>query len=509
MRLRPLAERISQVFLCAGLSVGLSITGSAYAAEEISAVAPASTTQTELLQLIQKMNERLDRLEQRNAELERELVTARAQNRSAAEAKEDAGSASARVDNLEFQDTSEQRAARAMEFLDRLDKFEANLSFTSVAQSPSGVGHDFVEKHSQLNYRADLSLGVPLPQIGTMENLLFAHFRMGQGLGLNEIPVYARPNATAFRPLSFAPDDSAAVLGQIWYQGKIPFASGLTSASKGSLEFNFGKMDPFIFFDQNAVANDEAKQFLNTVFVHNALLDAGGDIGVDKNGFSPGIRVSYAEESEKWGKWRFSLGLFGAGRGADFSHTFSSPLFIAQAEKETQLFGRPGNYRLTYWHNGQAPGYDEAVYRRSGIGISADQEVGEGLTLFTRLAWNMAKGGARFDTAYSFGGELSGASWSRAEDVLGFAFGLQRTSNGYARDSAGFEDGGIGNGVRDDAVTYAYAASGYEKVAELYYRFHLSKSFELSPDFQYIRNPGGNSEQSSITIYGLRAQVNF
>jgi high affinity Mn2+ porin len=52
-------------------------------------------------------------------------------------------------------------------------------------------------------------------------------------------------------------------------------------------------MDIFGFFDQNTAAGDESRQFLNSVFVHNPLLDAGGEVGVDANGFQPGFVASY------------------------------------------------------------------------------------------------------------------------------------------------------------------------------------------------------------------------
>ena len=37
------------------------------------------------------------------------------------------------------------------------------------------------------------------------------------------------------------------------------------------------------------MAGDEGAQFLNNVFVHNPLLDSGGDIAADAYGFAPGV----------------------------------------------------------------------------------------------------------------------------------------------------------------------------------------------------------------------------
>ena len=130
---------------------------------------------------------------------------------------------------------------------------------------------------------------LPLDNIGDVESRIFAQIRVGQGSGLNAMPSYSKPNASAFRVLGTDPDNSVAVLGQAWYQATIPLPfGGYKPRSREKLEVNFGKMDPFVFFDQNAAANDETKQFLNTVFVHNPLLDAGGEVGVDANGFQPG-----------------------------------------------------------------------------------------------------------------------------------------------------------------------------------------------------------------------------
>ena len=74
-----------------------------------------------------------------------------------------------------------------------------------------------------------------------------------------------------------------AILGQAWYQAAIPLPFlGFKPYSRETLELTFGKMDIFGFFDQNAAAGDEAKQFLNSVFVHNPLLDAGREAGFAK-----------------------------------------------------------------------------------------------------------------------------------------------------------------------------------------------------------------------------------
>jgi len=46
-------------------------------------------------------------------------------------------------------------------------------------------------------------------------------------------------------------------------------------------------------------------------------------------------------------------------------------------------------------------------------------------------------------------------------------------------------------------------------IVEIYYRYRISKQFELSPDFQYLGKLGGNPEAKTVKVVGLRAQISF
>jgi hypothetical protein len=495
----------------------------AYAAT-LALPANAAPSQEELLQLLMKLNNRLDQLEKRNQDLEKQLqaqqrptpapprqaspvLEQRVQRLEDAQAKIDKGLESesisenepeltSRLKAVEYQSLNTLKAARVIEALDGVT---AGVSLTTVAQQPNGtaVNSPAGMENGQLNYRADAFVTLPLPTVGDTESRIFAQFRMGQGSGLNAMTSYSKPNASAFRVQSAQPDDSVAVLGQAWYQASIPLPfGGFKPHSREKLEINFGKMDPFVFFDQNAAANDETRQFLNTVFVHSALLDAGGDIGVDANGFTPGFRVSYLNHRSKSEPWRLSLGVFGAGKGANYQQFFTAPLILAQAETQLRWDGNPGNYRLYYWQNGQASGYDNVTRTRSGWGLSLDQRVGDATTLFARYSQHIAGAGARFSRALTLGGELAGFDWGRAGDSVGLALGWLATSSEFARDAISLSD-------------YGFNPVGGEQVAELYYRYRINKQFELSPDLQYIGQAGAAPGASPIALIGLRAQLTF
>ncbi|HJV74962.1 MAG TPA: carbohydrate porin [Noviherbaspirillum sp.] len=473
--------------------------------------ASAATSQAELIKLLEKLNQRVERLEQRNSQLERELRERQAPPRQASstpdsdvekrvqalEKQQEHLARSLESDTISEKDPELATRLKAVEAqaqgmratadkMGALDGISAGLSLTTVAQRSSETG-------SQLSYRGDAYVSLPLEPVGDIQHKVFAQFRLGQGEGLNGLPTYSVPNATAFQLGSVNPDDSVAMLAQAWYQADIPLPrGGSAEQSKQMLEVNFGKMDPFVFFDQNAAAGDETRQFMNAAFVHNPLLDAGGDIGVDANGFTPGFRLSYYNLESKPQAWRVSLGVFGAGaRGSNYQRSLAQPMVMLQAETEQRLFGGlTGNYRVYAWRNPQAAHFDENLAtpeRHSGWGISADQRVGDGITLFGRYGHQM-QGNVRFDRALTLGAEINGSYWDRGGDSIGLAAGLLKSSRDYRN--------------------FAAVASA-EQVGELYYRYRINKQFELSPSLQYIGNPGGDRSADSVKILGLRAQLTY
>lgn len=476
----------------------------------------APSSKADLARLLEKLEQRMEKLEQRNAELESELRASRAAQAAQPQAANDLAQ---RVKTLETQQVQVERnleldtisekepeltarlkaleslaisAQSAARKVDAFDGIRAGLSLTSVAQKPYGVP----AANSQLNYRGDAFVSLPLAKLGDIEHKIFTQFRLGQGGGVSGLSGFASTNASAFQMEGgLRPDDSVAMLAQAWYQANIPLPfGGYKPHSKETLELNFGKIDPFVFFDQNAAAGDETLQFLNSAFVHNPLLDAGGDIGVDANGFAPGLRLSYSNATQKPQTWRVSLGVFGAGaQGANYQRSLASPLVMLQAETEQRLLGGlAGNYRVYTWRNAQASHFDSSVTqseRHSGWGVSADQRVGDGVTLFGRYGQQIA-GHVSFDHALALGAEFNGSYWGRGGDRIGLAAGWLKTSDAYRDFSAGVN-------------------SSAERVAELYYRFHINQQFQLSPDFQYIANPAGDGSATAVKLLGLRAQISY
>lgn len=463
---------------------------------------------------LQKLVERMEKLEARNAELEKQVKVLKGESEEIAK-----GLDSPRLSQYEPELTVRLKAVekdalemkKAARIAEGLEGIKVGAALATVGQHAYGLPKDVDNGSSQLNYRADVSVELPLAPVGDIEHKLFAHLRMGQGLGLNAAftnlgHFASAPNALAFRASGASPDDSVTILGQAWYQAAIPLPFlGFKPYSRETLEVTFGKMDIFGFFDQNAAAGDEAKQFLNSVFVHNPLLDAAGEVGVDANGFQPGFVASYLNYFNKAEPWRLSVGIFGTGeRGANYQRSLSSPLLMAQAEKELKLFGGlSGNYRVYGWNRSQGVDHDGTLNKHTGIGASLDQRVGDGIRLFARYG-KLVKGELPFNQAATVGAEFSGSYWGRAADTLGIAGAWLQSGKAYRNTTA--------NAWLDDNQTqlaFSFTPQGAEQVAEVYYRYRLSPQFELSPDFQVVTNGGGNADAKSVKVFALRANIAY
>ena len=462
---------------------------------------------------LQKLVERMEKLEARNAELEKEVKALK--NESAEVAK---GLDSPRLSENEPELTVRLKATekdvlemkKAAKIAESLEGIKATAALATVVQGANGLPPDTRDSGAQLNYRADVTVELPLQPIGDIEHKLFGGFRMGQGQGLNSAFTQAgffasAPNALAFRASGANPDDSVVILGQAYYQAAIPIPfGGFKPYSRETLEITFGKMDIFSFFDQNTVAGDETKQFLNSVFVHNPLLDAGREVGVDANGFQPGFIAAYVNKTDKRQPWRLSLGVFGTGeRGANYQTSLSQPLLMAQAETQLKLFGGlTGNYRVYAWNRSSADDFDGSKARHTGFGVSVDQRVGDGVNLFARYG-NLVKGELPFNQAVAVGMEFNGSYWGRGADTLGVGGSWLQAGSAYKSGNQAIDVNG--DGLSD----FVFTPSGAETVAELYYRYRISPQFELTPDFQWIGRGGANPDAGSAKVLGLRANITY
>ena len=92
--------------------------------------------------------------------------------------------------------------------------------------------------------------------------------------------------------------------------------------------------------------------------------------------------------------------------------------------------------------------------------------------------------------------------WGRATDQAGAAVAIEGLSGPHREYLAA---GGAGFLLDDGRLHYAH-----EQILEAYYRVQLPWQWarlQLSPDVQFIRNPGFNADRGPVWFWGLRFHV--
>jgi carbohydrate-selective porin OprB len=142
-----------------------------------------------------------------------------------------------------------------------------------------------------------------------------------------------------------------------------------------------------------------------------------------------------------------------------------------------------------------------------GFGLNVEQPlVDDGETgIFGRLGWNDGHDETwaytESDQHASLGAQLSGVHWKRPDDRVGIAYGVNGLSTPHKDYLAA---GGFGILLGDGRLNY-----GYEQVLEVYYRIQLTPFLAISPDFQFIQNPGYNSDRGPVEVYGMRLRLSY
>jgi len=354
-------------------------------------------------------------------------------------------------------------------------------NWTVVGQRLSGADTVESSRRQQLNTRLDLELQ---REFRAQHARFYGQLRAGSGSGLQvNSPVFTGAvNSTVFAGSDGQLHNPKAILAQAWLE------LGLDSMAQG-LSVVAGKIDPAEFFDINDLAQDESRQFLNNLFVHNPLLDTGANFGVDENGFSPGALVQYQTQHEDQPNWMWSLGAFGAGNGTELDQSPGNPFLIAQLRRFGEFFpGLQGSASAYYWTNPKAENVLSAdAEKQSGWGFSGDQQIRQDLAAFVRVAYG-GRGVRSFDRAVTYGVQQKGSLWGLPEDHVALAVGHLRP------DPVSVLDG---------------APASREHTMELLYSHAMTGNWWLSADFQRIQSPGGNSALPCVRVWGVRSTVEF
>lgn len=426
---------------------------------------------------IRELKKRIELLEEKNKALEKEVKE---------EHKPILKELSEHIATFESElDMVDYRTARIKALGEKVESFTLGGDLTFILQGIGKNSHNYREK-ADVSYSGDLFLIIPVGPYGNA--YLRGDIGQGEGIAPSLPSTFSGPNAD----LEF--NNPKFELVEAWYKTEFP----IPDIRDRRLALTFGKMDPTAIFDANTVANSETSQFMADIFVNNLALEFGGDA----NGYGAGATLSYRFTSiyNKGLKVTGKLGLF-EGDG-DFKDVMDRPFLIAEIDMWMPFYGLNGNYRAYAWvnENRHIDFLDSTKDNLSnkGFGISIDQQISSDITLFARYGMQ-DEDVSRFDQVFTLGGQIIGNSWRRANDVIGIAYGASHVSDK-------FKDG-TSQGLVSD-VDYAADAS-FEHYIEAYYRYWANKNLSISPDIQYIINPGGDDDKDSIFIYGIRAQIAF
>lgn len=121
-----------------------------------------------------------------------------------------------------------------------------------------------------------------------------------------------------------------------------------------------------------------------------------------------------------------------------------------------------------------------------GVGLSLDQQITNKTTLFFRYGWADDKVNEMEDFV-SFGFELKGLIEGLDRDIfaVGYANGLRSPDNLGPLDERELD------------------------LIELYYRIQVNDHLHISPNVQFVMDPGNRSKESPATVFGARCRYTF
>ncbi len=292
-----------------------------------------------------------------------------------------------------------------------------------------------------------------------------------------------------------AAGDTSAVVSELWFE---------QTFWEGKARFRLGKIDITTDVDANAYANDETSQFLNPVLINT------GNIPAPDRGLGAQLIVQPLD-------WMYA-GLLAADAQADGRETglntafHDQDYFFAGLEVgflpiwEVPWGKLPGGYRFGLWYDPQPKEvfFDDLGGRRLTVPLKrddlgfffnmdqmlwkedpGDQADAQGLGMFFRYGFAHEEANA-IEHFWSIGAQYQGLVPTRDDDVLGFGFA---------------------QGILSDELTQV-AGGDRESIYELYYNARILPWLSVTPDFQYIVNPGAAGGRDAF-VAGIRLQMSF
>jgi high affinity Mn2+ porin len=351
-----------------------------------------------------------------------------------------------------------------------------------------------------------------------------------QGFGLdNTLGVAGFPSGGAYKVGAYHPYfrwPRAFVRQNIDEGGERETVEGVADQLGGSRNvdrwvFTVGKFGVTDIFDTNQYAHDPRSDFLNW-----AAVDGGAfDYAADAWGYTVG-----AAAERYTGSWTFRAGVFDLSNIPNSIHLdpgMHEFQIDVEIEKRYELFGQSGRVLLTGFDSrGRMAILDQTIdlaqssginintalidvreYRsRLGGVIGVEQPITEGIGLFARLS--KAAGNVEpyeftdIDRSVEVGTSINGTPWHRPNDVVGVVL----IDNGISAEREEYLNlGGLGILIGDGKLPHP----GAEEILETYYKVSVLGWAQVSLDYQWVKNPGYNTDRGPVSIFAVRVHAQF
>jgi high affinity Mn2+ porin len=297
------------------------------------------------------------------------------------------------------------------------------------------------------------------------------------------------------------------------------------SRTANRLTLTLGRFAISDIFDTNAYANNGKKDFLNWSILNAGTFDYAGDAWA----------TNYGAAAEWYqGDWTVRGGIFDLSKtpaggispeGGQLDSSFGQFQMVGEIERRYTIWDQPGAIKITgFLSRGRAGEFAAAIAlsqatgmpadinavrgytSRPGISVNWQQQVTEGVGVFARAGW--ADGNVEpwdftdIDRTLSGGVSLNGKPWGRPDDTIGIAGVVNGISKVHQQF---FNDGGLGILIGDGMLPHP----GPEEIIETYYSYALTDSTRLTADYQFINNPGYNTDRGPVNVFSGRVHWEF
>ena len=346
---------------------------------------------------------------------------------------------------------------------------------------------------------------------GLANTLGVAGFTSGEAYKIGQAYPYARlPRAFIRQTIDLGGETEKVEAGTAQFAG---------SQTANRLVLTIGKLSVVDIFDTNKYAHDPRTDFLNW-----AIVDTGTfDYAADAWGYTYGAAAEWYQ-----GDWAVRAGVFDLSivpNSADLDPTFKQFQSVGEIERRYTLWDHPGEIHVTgFLTRGRMGTFADAIalaavtggpadiaavrhyQSRAGVSMNIEQEITSDVGAFMRAGWaDGTKEPYEFtdiDRTVAGGVSIGGKRWGRPDDTIGIAGVVNHIAPVH---QAFFNAGGLGILVGDGQLPHP----GYEEIIEAYYSYALTASTRISLDYQFVANPGYNTDRGPVNVFAGRLHWQF